>query len=469
VASVKSGNHIYVEGSGNTLASVASDINDAAFCTWDAGTSTLTIFGTAAAVRYLRIRNGGTLTINGGETLQFSNATNDDTRFYVDAGSHLIMNDDAEINGSLTTTRPFYWYFYGRVTCNADIPNNLRPTFKNFYRMYLYETANNNNFPNDVWDFTGAFIGSTRVNNGIAFYMYILGKVRNHTFKDMIFDERVDNNLDTYAFSIIYGIPGLENITFENIRFDQVERAFNCTGGAIIRSKGCVVDRTSASWGVLHYGNSVPPRRDKLRLYGLLNTKPYGQYFSYHEDLTFLVGNQNNKMIVSYGANVLIKDCDWQRTTGDSIECKYQGRVLQWTGCTFADANPFDIQQNGERSIVYRWQPTVLDENGAPMENALVKIEQHESKEEFTFSTGDDGMLHAIHDLKGAMLTHQSFYTNTASETWSSAAEPHRYTVHVEGYEVAKGTMVMDQDRTVTINMVPENIEDFSQARDVML
>jgi len=472
MSAVKSGNHIYVEGTGNTLASVASDINDAAYCTWDAGSNTLTVFGSSSAVRYFRTRNGSELTINGGETLQFSNATNDDTRMYIDAGSHLIMNDDAEINGSLGSTRPSYWYIYGRVTCNADIPGGLRPTFKEYYRIYFYETANNNSYPNDIWDFTGAFFGGPRVNNGYAIYMYVVGKVRNHIFKDMLFDERLDSNLDAYGFGIIYGGEGYTNITFENIQFDQVERGFNITGGAIIRTKDCTIDRTSNSWGVLHYGNSVSSARDRLRAYGYHNEKPYGQYFSYHENFTFLSGNQNNKMNVSYGAQVLIKDCDWQRTTGDSIECKYRGRVLQWTGNTFADSSPFDIQQNGERSLVFRLQLTVLDEDGNPVEDAVVKIRQHEDKEQYTFSTGADGMMHAIHDLKGAMLTHRSYYSNTAYQTWSSASEPHRYEVYVDGYEVAHGTAVMDQDRTATINLTPTSsgtVEDFSQAPGIEL
>jgi len=138
MAAVKSGNHIYVEGIGNTLEVIATDINDPAYCTWDAGNNTLTVFGTAAATRYLRIRNNGDLTINGGETLAFSNATNDDTRFYVDAGGHLIMNDDSTVDFSITNSRPYFTYFYGRVTCNADIPNDRRPFFNNFYRMPSY-------------------------------------------------------------------------------------------------------------------------------------------------------------------------------------------------------------------------------------------------------------------------------------------------------------------------------------------
>jgi len=158
-------------------------------------------------------------------------------------------------------------------------------------------------------------------------------------------------------------------------------------------------------------------------------------------------------MIVSYGAEVLIRDCDWQRTSGDAIECKYQGRVLQWSGNTFADSSPFDIQQNGERSLVFRLQLTIEDETQNPIENAIIYIEQFSKKEQFTFLTESDGMMNAIHDLKGAMLTHRSFYANTANEVWSSASEPHKFTVHKDGFEAVSGTVIMDQDRSMTITL----------------
>ena len=458
---VKSGKHIYIEGSGNTLASVAADINDAAFCVYTTATTkpTLTVYGTAANIRYFRIRNGGTLTGNGGELLEFNNATNDDTRFYIDAGGHFILNDDFEVNGRAdgTTTRPYFWYWYGRVTCNADIPNNKRPLIRGMYRTYIYETTNNNNYPNDIIDLTGAVIGGAAVNNGYAFYIYVMGKVRNHIFKDMIFDESIGTNLDTYGISIPYGIQGTEEITFENIYGERTERLFNITGGSLIKTKDCTVKNTSNSWGVLHYGNSTRESRDFFRDYSSKNKVPYGQNFSYHENLTFEVGNNNNKCNVSYGAQVLLKDPTFLRTSGDAVECKYQGRVMLWGTVTTADGSPWDWQQTGEGSYVNRLQLTILDENDDPVEGANVLIEQFEGKEKLIFTTGADGMLHANYDLKGAMLTYESYYTNTAKEVWSSVSKPHKISIYHDGYEASYGAAVMDQDRSITVNLVPSS------------
>jgi len=286
----------------------------------------------------------------------------------------------------------------------------------------------------------------------------------------MIFDERLGSaNLDTYGFHFPYGLNHLENITFENILFNKVERAFNCTGGGNIRTKNCTFDQQSASWSVLHFSNSGNEARDRFRYYGDANIKPYGQYFAYHEGGTWLVGNNNNKMVVSYGGQVLIKDCDYQRTTGDSLEIKYQGRVLEWTGNTYADANPFDTQQNGERSQVYRLELIVQDQFGNPIEDADVNIKQFEEKEQFKFTTASNGKLHAIHDLEGAMLTHRSFYTNTASEIWSSAAEPHSYEIIKEGYRRASGAVVMDSDKSVVVTLTPELPNNFSNSDSIAL
>ena len=138
MSAAKSGKHIYVQGNVNGCEQIALDINDPLFCSWDDPTKTLTIFGNSSNVRYLRFRNGCVFNFNDGETIQFSNATNDDTRLYFDAGSHVIFTGATTIDGTINTVRPSYWYIYGRITCVPDLANNKRAIFKNFYRIYMY-------------------------------------------------------------------------------------------------------------------------------------------------------------------------------------------------------------------------------------------------------------------------------------------------------------------------------------------
>lgn len=468
MSSVKSGKHIYVEGTGNTLSSVASDINDPAYCTYDAPTQTLTIFGTAADIRYFRIRNNGVLDMNSGDTLLFDNDTADDTRFYLDAGGEFNMNDDCTLDGSANGNRPYYWYIYGKW--NVQGTATLRPLIKNYYRIYMYETNNGNSYPDDIWTFDNCLIGGSAINNGYCFYFSVMGKTRAHSFTNMEFDESVGSNLDSYAFYFLYGNTQADNMTFDNITFTRVERGINNVGGWPVHIQNSTFNNLSTSWAVLTYSQPAQDYRDRLRNYGLGNEKAYGQSFMFIDNCTFQVGNQNNKMITAYGGLSLVKDCDFQRTTGDALEANYRGRCMAWTGNTFADANPFDVDQNGEISWVYRCRVTVEDESGDGVEDAVVHFKQAQGKEEFTFTTITDGKLHAIHGLEGAMLTQRSQYANTngSGEIWASASLLHEVTISKPGYVTQMVTAQMTQDRDITVTLIAEGAsggpDNFSQS-----
>jgi hypothetical protein len=195
--------------------------------------------------------------------------------------------------------------------------------------------------------------------------------------------------------------------------------------------------------------------RDFKKHYDNRNIKPYGQVFAYHEGMLFKSGNNQYKLIASYESIVMLKDCTFERPTGDSVETKYQGRFMEWTGNTYADSSPYDINQAGERSVVFRLQLTINDENNQPIDDADVFIYQHDKKEILHFITNDDGMMHAIHNLKGAMLTQRSYHTPTSFEDWSTALEPHIIKIIKDGYEPYFLTKHMDQDKSETITLIP--------------
>lgn len=344
MAAVKSGKHIYVQGTGNTLESVATDINDPLFCTWDAPTKTFTFIGTSADVRYFYIRNGGVLDVNDGETFQFSNATADDTRFYIDAGGTFNMSGNSILEGRATgTQRTYYWYWNGAVNIIGNGAN--QPIIRGFRRIYLRETQNNNTYPNDIWHIENAKIYSNGAGaNNYCFYVYINGKVRSHIFRNITMDDSQGLNYDTYMFSFLYGSSmGAENITFENNTYVMGERAIHNTGGWALHCKNNTYDGGSASWSVLHYGHPNERARGTLRNYGVGATRSYGQVFAYHEGDTWTDLGSNLCVNVSYGAEALFKDCTWLETSGDAIECKYQGRAMVWSGNTFTDATWYDV------------------------------------------------------------------------------------------------------------------------------
>jgi len=94
----KSGNNIYVTGTGNTLQSVLTDINDVNyFYSPSSGVYTLNGGSVGSVARYLYVRPGGDLTIGSSsdtslyERLELQNGANNRTRIYVNEGGALYM------------------------------------------------------------------------------------------------------------------------------------------------------------------------------------------------------------------------------------------------------------------------------------------------------------------------------------------------------------------------------------------
>ena len=185
MVAVKSGNHIYVTGTGNTLASITADINDTTFIEKTSSSPDVyTVKGNVA--RYLRIRNGGTLTIGDSadysknETLAFNSIVANYCRFYVDAGGRLEQYGDTTIDWMTGAQRSYYWYVYGALYVRGD--DTYTPVWQNYQRIYFYEQQNNNTYVNDIWDIDGLIIGSACTANYYALYFNAFGNIRFHKF-----------------------------------------------------------------------------------------------------------------------------------------------------------------------------------------------------------------------------------------------------------------------------------------------
>ncbi len=459
MTAVKSGNHIYVSGSGNTLASITSDIADTTFIE-KTGTSPDVYTVKGGVARYLRIRNGGTLTIGDSadysknETLAFSNNVANEIRFYVDAGGELLQYGDTTIDFFTGTQRIYYVYLYGKVTVLGN--DTYKPVWQNYQRIYLYENQNNDTYTNDVWHFEKMIIGSAAVANYFAFYFYSLGKVRNHIFKDILFDKTYGKGLTMYAIRISYPFRGMRNVTFENLDFNNVGNyPVYSTGGGTFKLKGCTFG-TTTSWKMIIYGMGAADGKNTLRTYGYDNEHDFGQQFIYLEDCTFENLNNKNCMLVQYGPQVVCKDCTWEHDASDSIQAAYGGRVLMWSGNTFTTREAYDVDYDGMILWVYDLTLTVEDKLGNALEDAVVLIEQSAGKEQFLFKTDSNGKLSNCHDIGCALLTWKYQYGNsktTNMELWSDSTNStyHKVTVFKEGYVPVEASYIMSAARSDTI------------------
>ena len=463
MSAAKSGNHIYVSGTGNTLASVAADINDPAFCSWNATTNVFTFNGNTST-RYFRVRAGGTLTISGGEKFEMDATANNKTRLYVDHGGTFIMNDDCILDGQSGNGYTYYWYWYGRVIIMGDGTNN--PIIMNYRRVYRYHTTNSN-FPNDILRMENCTIGGAFVNNSYFLYLTAVARALEITLKNVTIDDRlgVSHAKDTYFFALTYGGAGYEdNITVENCQGIDSERFFNNTGCYPVYCKNNSWGRTHSTTGMTHYGIPNLDRRLRWRDYATNDGKPYGQIFPFHDGDTWETTANTTAVSVAYGGLCLFRDCTWLRTNGNSLSITYRGRAMLWTGNTFTDANPYSISSNGELSHVFGVAVQVTDEYDNPLE-ADVKFEQGEGFETFNFITKPDGNLNAVHDLGMCFLTWKHQYSTSAFRTWNDGTgdQVHYVTARKKGYYDKTVTVHLDSDKSLIIKL--EKIDRDSAVR----
>lgn len=459
MTAAKSGNHIYISGSGNTLASITSDIADITFIEKTSTAPDIyTVKGGVA--RYLRIRNGGTLTIGDpadyskNETLAFSNNVANQLRFYVDAGGTLLQYGDTTIDFMTGTQRMYYAMLYGKIDVLGN--DTYKPVWQNYHRLYFYEQQNNDTYSNDIWHFEKMIIGSACTANYYAFYFPAsMGKFRSHIFKDILFDKSYGRGLTMYALRIVLDGWGIGKTIFENLDFHDVGNYPLYTNYGRVKLKNCTFG-TTTSWKCYIAGTGYPDTSVAVSAYGYNDEHQFGQQCTFLEGATF----ENTGYIyvaLIRQATVLFKDCEWQHSSGDSIQTYYQGKVMMWTGNTFTGGREYyDVDYGSMIQWVYDLNLTIKDKYGNNIEGATILIKQSDGKEQFTFITKANGKVGNCHDIECALLTWKHQYGNsktTNMELWSDASTNnyHEVTVFKAGYVPVVKTYVMDQARTDTI------------------
>lgn len=456
MTATKSGNHIYVAGTGNTLTSITADIADTTFIE-ETSPGVFTVKGNVA--RYLRIRSGGVLTIGNptdysvAETLQFENLAANNTRFYVDANGELAQYGNTMIDFSISSNRSYYTYIYGKTTVLGDA--TYQPVWQNYQRIYMYETSLGNTYTNDVWHFENMIIGSAFTTGYYAFYFQGMGKVREHVFRNITFDKSYGRGMSMYCFRMAYIVSGAHKMTFEDLKFVDVGN-YPIYGGMDCRWSNCVFSASTNRKLYLYNGFGAAPNTLGLRDYGLKQEHFAGQRFTLIEDCTFENIANVNDVYVRYGTVALFKDNDFQATSGERLQLDYQGLAMMWNNTITQET--FDVNSGSTIQWVYGLDLTIEDRQGNPIEGAFVHVEQSEGKERFVFETKANGKLDQMHDLEVALLTNLHQYGNSKtsnSEYWSDASNStsHQVVVFKDGYRPAAATFVMDADKSSTIQL----------------
>jgi len=462
MSATKSGNNIQVNGTGNTLTSITADIADTTFIE-ETSPGVFTIKGNVA--RYLQIMNDGELTIgdsgdySAGETLIFENPVDYRNRFYNYPGGTFNMYGNSVVDfGGTLGDRYMYAYMYGQ--CNILGDATYKPIIQNITYWWFYETyyTSGTAYDQDIWTLNNVIFGSAARGTRNNVYFNRIGKPRAHSMTNVFLDYTKGQGVTTTrGVRLEAGGPGLYNTLFDGWDFTGIQDGWVIYGICTppVHFKNAKFGGISTDWDI-YLDHVAPGPGLDLPLDKDLPLPPrHAQPFFFLDAATFYDSPTNNNIYVRGGSVVVCKDCDFQNTDGNNFSLDSNAHIKLWgTTNTFANYNN-TYNSNGSVLWCYPLDLTIEDQNGNPVENAKVHIEQVDGKEAYIFYTKANGKLDAYFDIEVALLANRCQYSDSGYEYWSDGANggSHNVTVFKDGYRPQQASFVMDQDRTDTITL----------------
>ena len=459
MGAVKNGNAIKVTGAGNTLATITADINDV---TWieesPAGTWTIKQKG-------FLLMNGAEFTMgNAGdfsvaEKLIFNNTASRQCDVYQYENTQWYIYGDCEIHQTQDPVAYYNtWYVYGKFHVEGDA--TYKPIMEGFYAVNWRQQYEE--YENDYNRFENMISQNMRPNG--RFYVFSQPR-RLAPF-----------GLECVKDSVLYGNGGTSNglypgaaggddttkMVWENVIFDGFGTAVSL-GARNAYLKNCIF-QNNISMSVNLIG-AIPIYPGEYEGENLKLGKNMGQYgFTFLEGCTCKDGASSEDIYINDNAWLLIKDCDFSNPV-NSVDVRYLGILWVWTGNTHVAAVPYGIS-SGLVFWVHSLDLTVEDSNGSPIEDALILVKQKDGKEQWSFRTDSNGRPKTAGCLGGKILCIWREQLDSAGNMtyWSDASNStyHDIWIWAEGYEPAKLTLEMSDERIQTVQL-----EDALTAPDV--
>lgn len=442
----KNGIWIYIDGTGNTPASVYADIANPAYVS----NPSPGVYQIEAG-QYVAIRSGGVLTIGNpldystSDTLQFNQAAHWDSRFYIYHGGELQMYGAAVLDCSVTSMY-MYFYHYGKSIIQGD--TTYRPKIDHINSIYMYFTSTNPaDYTHDthVWDrFDFVGLGGSSVVFYVNMWTVPVGcSITNFT-------------IDCGGG---YGIRS-DNYQGQGYRI-TVSDGVVSNGGSYGCLQYCINDFVLDNVSISASGTNAyttperPPRIHKG--VGQVSGNEVGiegQDFLFFTDCTFTGGTFG---INAYSGVVVLEGCTFTGSTY-GIYCYQHSRIYLRTGNSIGGTNPLAKQYYALIAYVFGLDLTIEDEVGSPIEGAIVKIQQRDEREVIIFRTDASGKL-ITHPLMSGevLLVHKEWLSGDpvtgTFEFWSDSSNStcHEVEVAKDGYVTQKKVYVMDQDLVDTV------------------
>jgi len=450
---VKVGSNIYVEGTGNTLATILTDINDVTYFR-SIGANDYEMVGN----RHLRVRPDGELTIGNPadysffERLNLSATSNGNARFYVDHGGEFYQYGNTEIEWVLGIRRGD-GFMMGKVYIRGD--ETYQPLWNNVgFVNWNWNTTTPANYASDVWDIDRLRVATRGAVGFDHFRFENLWDMPQHSFKNLVWS----NNLsppDRLLRVQLENIPQISRqIFFEDCQFSPALRIGTLNIGQF---KNCTFQGPYTTEGAFIVNNYAFNYYKNSQLFAASTFETaIGQSFAIFDGCTF---DQVVDAIFPQMSVAMLKDCTFTNGTTD-ISTNFGGLVLVWTGNTFGSDIERVAGNWGGIFYVYALDLTVEDDNGDPVEGAAVTITQSDSKEEWQLVTDSSGKPRTDPRMAGKiLLVHKEWISGDpvsgTFELWSDASNNTNHAIQAakDGVGVAADTVVMSEDRSLTLTL----------------
>ncbi len=463
----KSGNNIYVTGSGNTLDSVTTDINDITFIEKVSNTPpTFELKGTVA--RTLYVRPGGELTIGDPndfsyqEVLRFAPTANDRAQFNVDSLGTLKMYGNTKIICSTSATYYTSQSFRGKIIIQGN--DTYRPVLEKVWRLYLAQVALSDAdaaFNSKTWDKVNVenFWG-TRNSGYLSFYT--LHKVIPGTwsFTNMLIDGyTAGGDWNGYGITATLNAGEVDKVTLDNIEIRNcLYSVANFYNSGMFTNCHFHHNYYRAAQTTLNL--AIQPRYYSDRFAQYLGDA--GQGFLYFKDCVFDNNTQSSTtkyhIYMQAGYRMMFDGCTFDAVTYCGNISERALGFFRGTANTYSGNPNWSIYNGSTIFCVKDLDLTVVDKDGSPIENATITCEQNDKKEVLVFYTDNNGRPRTTYYLGGKILLtwrEQLDVNGLSFSYWSDASNStyHTITVNKDGYEPFETTLVMSEDRTITATL----------------
>ena len=468
---VKSGNNIVCNGTAGTitLAQLVTDINDTAWVE-DMGSGVYRI--KCPVARTIYIYPNVTLEIGEDETLEIYNTVTSNAAYC------LFLSYPSTLAGLPNGTLKM---LAGSTLDGLTVDSTANTYGVNFYlggetdiqgtavkRITISHTRNITIVPQ------GSGYYSTRVFDGDIIFNYVdfdypfantylfLFSVHQREATILLKDIRLFNSGAVTAPILMQGVSHLKNLVINNIGIGDSPATgttrwlwmMGYTGGKII-NQVFEANKWYAGYSIQPSVNMIMPVYFPT-LSGAYTKKKYGQMYMIFDTMTM-----NDQGYAFYGylqndATIVLKDCTFNATLRTWL-LYTDAKIIWWNSSV---ALPFNVSNAGDNAgaylVVFGLYLTITDMNDNPIENATVIIKQKDDRETFIFFTDVNGQLIDLYDYHVCLCTNR-FKNMSVDEYWSDASNStyHTVTVLKEGYKSETFNVVMDQDRTQTVQLRP--------------